>query len=131
MEERKMKQNNRRTKLKAIVAVMLVMASLFSMASMVNAGIVERILGEEWHVGLTSTSSQSPYMNHYEVTEYWPNGKVKTVTYWSVERSTGNRHGDTTYTSSYPQSGEGSMGAYGSPGGFHGCHCPNCAGLYT
>lgn len=64
-----MKQNNCRTKLKAIIAVVLVMASLFVMSSMVNAGIVELILGEEGHVGLTLTSSQSPYMNHYEITE--------------------------------------------------------------
>ena len=43
-----MKQNNCRTKLKTIIAVMLVMASLFAMASMVNAGIVELIFGDEY-----------------------------------------------------------------------------------
>ena len=30
-----------------------------------------------------------------------------------------------TWTSSYPASGDGSMGPAGTPGGFAGCKCPN------
>lgn len=41
-----MKQNNRRTKLKAIVAFVLVMASLFAIASLVSAGVVEEVFKE-------------------------------------------------------------------------------------
>ncbi|MBR5313280.1 MAG: hypothetical protein IKU40_10410 [Clostridia bacterium] len=126
-----MKQNNPKKTWKAIVAVVLVMTSLFAMSAVVNAEIVERIFGEEIYVGMTMSSSRSPYMNHYEVTEYWPNGNVKTITYWSVDRVTGIKHGEETFTKDYSQSGEDSMGPYGTPNGFHGCHCPNCVGLYT
>ena len=55
-----MKQNNCRTKLKTIIAVMLVMASLFAMSSMVNAGIVELILGKECADVASVTSSSIP-----------------------------------------------------------------------
>ena len=50
-----MKQNNCRTKLKAIIAVVLVMASLFAMASLVSAGFVEEVFSEV--CGLIATSS--------------------------------------------------------------------------
>ena len=62
--------------------------------------------------------------NHYEVTSTWPNGNVQTVTYWVVDAQ-GNQIGTNTWTSSYPASGDGSMGPAGTPGGFAGCKCPN------
>lgn len=53
-----MKQNNVRRKLKAIVAVVLTMVSLFTMSSIVNAGFVELILGEDYEfIVMTATSS--------------------------------------------------------------------------
>ena len=57
-EEIEMKQNNMRRKLKAIVAVVLAMVSLFTMSSIVNAGFVELILGEDYEfIVMTATSS--------------------------------------------------------------------------
>lgn len=41
-------KNNRKNKLKAVVAVVLVIASMFAMSSLVNAGIMELILGEKY-----------------------------------------------------------------------------------
>lgn len=55
-----MKQNNRKNTWKAVVAVALVMASLFAMASFVNAEIVELILGEECAEVAAVTSSSIP-----------------------------------------------------------------------
>ena len=55
-----MKQNNRRTKLKAIVAVVLVMASLFAMASLVSAGFVEEVFSEVCELMTTSSSGSEP-----------------------------------------------------------------------
>ena len=55
-----MKQNNRKHTWKAVVAVALVMASLFAMASFVNAEIVELILGEECAEVAAVTSSSIP-----------------------------------------------------------------------
>ena len=43
-----MKQNNCRTKLKAIIAVMLVMVSLFAVSTAVSAGVVESIFNEKY-----------------------------------------------------------------------------------
>ena len=54
-----MKQNNRRTKLKAIVAVVLVMASLFAMASLVSAGFVEEVFSEVCERMTASSSGAS------------------------------------------------------------------------
>ena len=53
-----MKQNNRSTKLKAIVAVILVMAALFAMASLVSAGFVEEVFKEICD-GVMASSSNS------------------------------------------------------------------------
>lgn len=50
-----MKQNNMRRKLKAIVAVMLVMTTLFSISTMVSAGFVKEVFEEV--CGLMTTSS--------------------------------------------------------------------------
>ena len=52
-----MTNNNRKITWKAIVAVVLVMASLFAMSSLVNAGIVELILGEEYAAVASAWSS--------------------------------------------------------------------------
>ncbi len=47
--------------MKAVVAVVLVIASMFSMSSLVNAGIVELILGEEYaEVAAASSSGNIP-----------------------------------------------------------------------
>lgn len=51
-----MKQNNRKKTWKAIVAVVLVMASLFAMASLVSAGFVEEIFSEVCELMTTSSS---------------------------------------------------------------------------
>ena len=56
MEEREMKQNNCRTKLKAIIAVVLVMASLFAMASLVSAGFIEEVFSEVCELMTTSSA---------------------------------------------------------------------------
>lgn len=54
-----MKKNNRKNKLKAVVAVMLVITSMFTMSSLVNASIIEWILGEEYAEVVSVTSSSS------------------------------------------------------------------------
>ena len=54
----KMKQNNRKNTWKAIVAVMLVMATLFSISTMVSANFVELLFNEEYSV-MTSSSSKA------------------------------------------------------------------------
>ena len=54
-----MTNNNRKITWKAIVAVVLVMASLFAMSSLVNAGIVELILGEEYAEVAAAASEES------------------------------------------------------------------------
>lgn len=125
-----MKKHNTGKKLKATVAVILVMASLFAMTLFVHAGVVERILGDATDE-INLTSSRSQYMTHYEVTETWSNGNIKTITYWSVDRVTGERHGEETYTSSFPEDGDDRLRPYGEENGFKGCFCPNCVGLYT
>ena len=51
-----MKHNNRKT-WKAITAIALMMASLFIMSSIVSAGVVELLLGEEGCEVLSLTSS--------------------------------------------------------------------------
>ena len=51
-----MKQNNRKNTWKAIVAVMLVMATLFSISTMVSAGFVEEIFEEVCDMMTTSSS---------------------------------------------------------------------------
>ncbi len=66
----KTKKNSTSKKLKAAVAVILVMASLFAMTVFVHAVVVERILGDVTDE-INLTSSRSQYMNHYEVTESW------------------------------------------------------------
>ena len=53
-----MKQNNRKNTWKAIVAVMLVMATLFSISTMVSADFVELLFNEEYSV-MTSSSSKA------------------------------------------------------------------------
>ena len=81
MKERKMKQNNCKTKLKAIIAVMLVMVSLFAMASMVNAGIVELIFGDEYEVVAMATSSSCHHQWHKESEEVCAKCKQTITTY--------------------------------------------------
>lgn len=51
-----MKQNNRRTKLKAVVAVVLVMASLFAISTVVSAGFVEDVFEEVCEMMTTSSN---------------------------------------------------------------------------
>lgn len=58
-----MKQNNIGKKLKAAVAVVLMIASLFALTSVVSAGIVERILGDEY-ISLRSSTSSSQEEKH-------------------------------------------------------------------
>ena len=52
-----MKQNNRKNTWKAIMAVMLVMATLFTASTVVSAGFVEFILGTEYAVMLSSSTN--------------------------------------------------------------------------
>lgn len=60
-----MKQNNRKNTWKAVVAVMIVMASLFAVSTAVSAGFVENVLGEEYEeLILTSSSTQAKCQNH-------------------------------------------------------------------
>ena len=94
-----MKQNNCRTKLKTIIAVMLVMASLFAMSSMVNAGIVELILGEEYTT-VAAVSSSSNSLSLYgpangSATLYYEDGSIKQIRYYDSE---GRAYMDTDYT---------------------------------
>ena len=77
---------------------------------------------------MTYEGTEERTWNHYEVSSYWSNGYVRTVSNWVVD-SQGVRR-TKTYISSFPETGKGSMGPYGTPGGFAGCHCPNCIGLY-
>ena len=122
-----MKQNNRKITWKAIVAVMLVMATLMSLTAVVNAGIVETILGDEG-IEIMSSSSKSPYTNHYVVVEYWPNGNIKTIINQRVDSTTGDYIDDKLWEVPYPETGEGSMAPYGSglENAFKGCRCPRC-----
>lgn len=74
-----MKQNNRKNTWKAVVAVALVMASLFAMALFVNAGIIEVILGDEY---ITATSMSSSAIDDNEDDECEHNGDI-------ISKSTG------------------------------------------
>lgn len=51
-----MKQNNRKNTWKAIVAVMLVMATLFSISTMVSAGFVEEVFEDVCEMMTTSSA---------------------------------------------------------------------------
>ena len=82
-----MKQNNRKNTWKAIVAVMLVMASLFAVSTAVSAGFGELILDEEYIVILSVTSSSEPkplkcehpivLFSHYEDCDKGHSGTVQ------------------------------------------------------
>lgn len=70
------------------MAVMLVMASLMSMASFVNAGIVERILGEEYaeeyyELRATSTSFVSAKCDATKENIWCKNNKCILRVEWS------------------------------------------------
>ena len=103
-----MKQNKRKNTWKTIVAVLLVVTSLFAMSSLVNAGIVELILGEEYaELAATSSSGNIPqsaytdlntinsgyywmYDSHaYDIISYpyLPDGTTYTTYYISGQRS--------------------------------------------
>lgn len=58
-----MKQNNRKNTWKAIVAVMLVMATLFSISTMVSAGFVEEVFEEVCDMMTTSSSNTHVHTN--------------------------------------------------------------------
>lgn len=60
-----MKKNNIGKKLKATVAVILVVASLFAMTSFVSAGVVERILGDEYAHVVVASSSNSGHVHSF------------------------------------------------------------------
>ncbi len=60
-----MKQNDRKNTWKAFVAVVMVMASLFTISTAVSAGFVENVLGKEYEkLILTSSSAQATCPNH-------------------------------------------------------------------
>lgn len=60
-----MKKNNRKNKLKAIVAVVLVITSMFTMSSLVNASIVEWILGDEYAEVVMVSSSEASHKHQF------------------------------------------------------------------
>lgn len=120
----------KRNELKKIIASFFVMATLFVLASVVSADFVELIYNDTG-IELRGSSSESKYATHYEVADTWPNGNVKYIRYWQFNIKTGALITEVYTTDPYPQSGQGSLPPYGAPGGFQGCFCPNCVGLYN
>ena len=59
-----MKQNNKKKTWKAIVAVILVMVTLFSISTMVSAGFVEKVFEEVCELMMTSSSGTSDNCDH-------------------------------------------------------------------
>ena len=64
-----MKQNNKKKTWKAIVAVMLVMASLFAVSTSVNAGLVEVLFEEELTELVTLSSSSNGCTHQWHSTD--------------------------------------------------------------
>ena len=76
-----MKQNNRKNTWKAIVAVMLVMATLFSVSTAVSAGFVKEIFEEVCDM-MTTSSSTVECKATYEI-EYFECGNCPKGAVWS------------------------------------------------
>ena len=113
---------------RGIIAILTLCMLFGIVGTCINAAAMAAeatVVAEEHTQELVPMMASNCRYNHYEVTSSWPNGNVQTVTYWVVDAQ-GNRVGTQTWTSNYPESGDGAMGAYGTPGGFAGCHCPNC-----
>jgi len=117
---------------KRVIATILTLGILFGIAGTCVYAVsemseVNTVAIDEFAQELIPMKAYNCNRNHYEVTASWPNGNVKTVTYYLVDAQ-GNQVGDEIWTANYPETGAGSMGAYGTPGGFKGCNCPNCGG---
>ena len=106
-----------------IVASMMVVASVAASQTIFSELFIDN---NGSYCTMTYDGTGERTYNHYEVVEFWSNGNVKTVLNWKVD-SQGNRIG-VIYEVPYPETGNGAMGAHGTPGGFHGCHCPYCGG---
>lgn len=108
-------------KCRALVLFLLVLSFVLMPSVIAEAPLAQNDACEE----LIPLMANNCRYNHYEVTSTWSNGNIQTITYWVVDAQ-GNRVGTNTWTTNYPESGEGILGPQGTPGGFNGCFCPNC-----
>ena len=84
-----MKQNNRKTAWKAVVAVVLVMASLFTVSTMVSASFVEEVLEEVFDMMSLTSSNTGTCKENPTVC---PGCNVKTQTSYICVPGCTNRH---------------------------------------
>ena len=119
--------------MKKFILGLLILSTLLSLTIICNATLIADQLidipAEEEIMPMMARKKCSRNMYHYEPT-YWPNGNIKTITYYLVNRVTGLDAGYPHDTSDFPETGPNVLTPFGTNNGFWGCFCPNCEGIY-